>query len=95
MVQSLSETGTRRQVQPEATAPEGMAGDECLAVVLNGERYETPLGSTVRSLIANLGLAEDRVAVELDSNIVKRELWAQTQLRENARLEVVHFVGGG
>jgi sulfur carrier protein len=37
----------------------------------------------------------DRVAVELNRDIVPRERWADAQLRDGDRLEVVHFVGGG
>ena len=40
-------------------------------------------------------LPGDRVAVELNRDIVPRDLWASTQLAENDRLEIVHFVGGG
>jgi thiamine biosynthesis protein ThiS len=37
----------------------------------------------------------DRVAVELNRDIVPRDRWAATLLKEGDRLEVVHFVGGG
>ena len=37
----------------------------------------------------------DRVAVELNRDIVPRDRWAETTLNEGDRLEVVHFVGGG
>jgi thiamine biosynthesis protein ThiS len=37
----------------------------------------------------------DRVAVELNREIVPRTLWAETQLHEGDSLEIVHFVGGG
>jgi thiamine biosynthesis protein ThiS len=37
----------------------------------------------------------DRVAVELNRDIVPRERWPETQLKDGDRLEVVHFVGGG
>ena len=40
-------------------------------------------------------MKQDRVAVELNRNIVPREQWAETQLSEGDRLEIVHFVGGG
>jgi thiamine biosynthesis protein ThiS len=36
----------------------------------------------------------DRVAVELNREIVPRTLWAETQLHEGDSLEM-HFVGGG
>ena len=50
---------------------------------------------TVAGLVAILGMKPDRVAVELNHDIVPRDRWAETKLREGDRLEVVHFVGGG
>ena len=37
----------------------------------------------------------DRVAIELNREIVPREQWSQTPLHDGDRLEIVHFVGGG
>jgi len=37
----------------------------------------------------------DRVAVELNREIVSRAQWSGTQLKDGDRLEIVHFVGGG
>jgi thiamine biosynthesis protein ThiS len=42
-----------------------------------------------------LGIKPDRVAVELNRNIVPREQWEKTPLSDGDRLEIVHFVGGG
>jgi thiamine biosynthesis protein ThiS len=42
-----------------------------------------------------LGMKVDRVAVELNRDIVPRDRWAETVLHEGDRLEIVHFVGGG
>ncbi len=66
-----------------------------MKLVLNGESqtFETPL--TLTTLIEKLGMKSDRVAIELNRNIVPREQWPQTQLSEGDRLEIVHFVGGG
>ena len=50
---------------------------------------------TLASLVENLGMKADRVAVELNRDIVPRDRWAQTELTDGDRLEVVHFVGGG
>lgn len=62
---------------------------------INGEdkTYDGPL--TLASLIANMGLKSDRVAVELNRDIVPRDQWDKTNLSEGDRLEIVHFVGGG
>jgi sulfur carrier protein len=37
----------------------------------------------------------DRVAVELNREIVPRAHWERTQLQDGDHLEIVHFVGGG
>jgi sulfur carrier protein len=50
---------------------------------------------TLAALMETLGMKPDRVAVELNRDIVPRDRWADTQLNEGDRLEVVHFVGGG
>jgi len=50
---------------------------------------------TLAALIESLGMKSDRVAVELNRDIVPRDRWAETQLHEGDRLEIVHFVGGG
>jgi sulfur carrier protein len=62
---------------------------------VNGEEktFEAPL--TLATLIANMGLKADRVAVELNRDIAPRGRWADMQLKEGDRLEIVHFVGGG
>ena len=52
-------------------------------------------GETVLGLLGVLEIAPERVAVELDRRIVKRDQWEQTCLRDGAQLEVVQFVGGG
>jgi thiamine biosynthesis protein ThiS len=50
---------------------------------------------TLTALVESLGMKPDRVAVELNREIVPRDRWAETRLAEGDRLEVVHFVGGG
>ena len=65
---------------------------------VNGEERDftdaaTPF--TLAALVDALGMKPDRVAVELNRDIVPRDHWLETQLNEGDRLEVVHFVGGG
>jgi len=42
-----------------------------------------------------MGMKPDRVAVELNREIVPRDRWSATLLNQGDRLEIVHFVGGG
>jgi sulfur carrier protein len=50
---------------------------------------------TLAALIESLGMKADRVAVELNREIISRDRWAGTQLKDGDRLEIVQFVGGG
>lgn len=50
---------------------------------------------TLAFLIEALNMKPDRVAVELNRDIVPRTAWSETKLKDGDRLEVVHFVGGG
>lgn len=62
---------------------------------INGEARQIPDGLTVTTLVAHLGMKTDRVAVELNQQIVPRSNWDSTMLKAGDRLEIVHFVGGG
>ena len=64
-------------------------------IVVNGEPRAVRRGSTVASLMEELALDAERVAVELDRRIVRRGEWDRAELAEGARLEIVVFVGGG
>jgi thiamine biosynthesis protein ThiS len=67
-----------------------------MRLVINGEEREFAGDLlTLASLVEQLGMKSDRVAVELNRDIVSRERWPETSLHEGDRLEVVHFVGGG
>jgi thiamine biosynthesis protein ThiS len=62
---------------------------------INGEQRDFPDGLTVDGLVSQLGIKPDRVAVELNLEIVPRAQWDTTTLKSGDKLEVVHFVGGG
>jgi thiamine biosynthesis protein ThiS len=66
-----------------------------MTLSINGEPRNFPSGLTVASLVAHLGMKADRVAVELNLEIVPRSNWDTTALQDGDKLEIVHFVGGG
>ena len=59
------------------------------------KRRTAPTGSHSPQFIELLGMKGDRVAVELNREIVPRAQWPVTNLQDGDQLEVVHFVGGG
>jgi sulfur carrier protein len=66
-----------------------------MRVHINGEVKDVPEGIDLRSLLEHLSLPQQRVAVELDQQVVRKADWPNTHVAENARIEIVHFVGGG
>jgi len=66
-----------------------------MKLVINGEDREFTSVSTLSSLVEQLGMKPDRVAVELNHELVPRDRWGATELSEGDQLEIVHFVGGG
>jgi sulfur carrier protein len=66
-----------------------------LRIRLNGEDKEVEDGSTLLALVEGLTPAPERIAVELNQEVVRRADWPRTALSEGDRVEVVHFVGGG
>ena len=66
-----------------------------MTLQINGEPRDLPNGLTVAALMVHLGMKPDRVAVELNLEILPRANWETTQLKDGDKLEIVHFVGGG
>jgi thiamine biosynthesis protein ThiS len=66
-----------------------------MKIQINGEAQDFTDRFSLAALVGQLGMKSDRVAVELNGEIVPRDRWAQTMLGEGDRLEIVHFVGGG
>jgi len=62
---------------------------------INGEDKQLTSPLTLAQLIEQLGMKGDRVAIELNHEIISRPQWANTELNEGDKLEIVHFVGGG
>jgi sulfur carrier protein len=63
-------------------------------LTINGETQVCSAG-TLAILIEGLGMKPDRVAIELNREIVPRDQWPKTPLHDGDHLEIVHFVGGG
>jgi thiamine biosynthesis protein ThiS len=64
-------------------------------VYVNGEAAEFSTPLFLSDLIARLDLPAARIAVELNREVVRRGDWLTTELRDDDRIEIVHFVGGG
>jgi thiamine biosynthesis protein ThiS len=64
-------------------------------ILLNGEFVETAEGATVASLLQQLDISRERVAVELNADIIPKAHYEKQPLCDGDKIEIVHFVGGG
>jgi sulfur carrier protein len=69
-----------------------------MQIVINGSEREFPSltpTSTIADLLAALEIKGDRVAIEQNGTIVRRDAWQSSLVQSGDKFEVVHFVGGG
>lgn len=66
-----------------------------MEVFVNGEQQQFEEGTTVQDILDHYGIEAKRMAVERNATVVKRSTWATTEVRQDDRLELLEFVGGG
>jgi len=66
-----------------------------MRVFVNGDEKEFGVGISLAELITQLDLPAPRIAIELNREVVRRSDWSSTMLKDDDRIEIVHFVGGG
>ena len=69
-----------------------------MQLVINGNERDFPSlppAATVTDLIEILSLKGDRIALEHNGAIVRRDAWPTTAIHSGDKFEIVHFVGGG
>ncbi len=68
---------------------------EPMQITVNGESRDVAEGCSVASLLSELAIPSERVAVELNLNILDRRAFGATPLSQGDRVEVIGFIGGG
>ena len=68
---------------------------DTVQVIINGATQPVPVGLNVSSLLAHLGIAGNRVAIERNLDVLPRAEWGQTAVLPGDTYEIVHLVGGG
>ncbi len=66
-----------------------------MQIEVNGQPKQLPRGATLEQLVAELVPTSNRLAVELNLNVIPRSQYPALQLQEGDRIEIVHAIGGG
>jgi sulfur carrier protein len=66
-----------------------------MKITLNGSPRDVPDNLSASELILSLGLANKRLALEINQEIVPRSTFERHIIRPEDRVEIVHAIGGG
>ena len=66
-----------------------------MKIMLNGDLIEAAEGATIELLLLQLDISRERVAVELNADIIPKADYEKQLLCDGDKIEIVHFVGGG
>ena len=64
-------------------------------IQLNGDLYEISDGTNLNELLNNLKIQKNKVAIEVNGEIVEKNKYPNLILNKNDKVEIVHFIGGG
>ena len=66
-----------------------------MQIQVNGQMRMTTDGATVADLLREVEVRPDRVAVELNMEVLERQEFERRGLHEGDRVEIISFIGGG
>ena len=64
-------------------------------IQLNGDPYEVVNGTNLNELLNKLKLQKNKIAIEVNGEIIEKSKYPNLILRRDDKVEVVHFIGGG
>lgn len=66
-----------------------------MKVFINGETKEIKENINLTQLLKSFSLPDERIAVELNKQVVRKKDWENIEINHEDKIEIVHFVGGG
>ena len=64
-------------------------------IQLNGDLYEVINGTNLNELLNKLKLQKNKIAIEVNGEIIEKSKYPNLILRRDDKVEIVHFIGGG
>ena len=64
-------------------------------IQLNGDPYELIQGTNLNELLNKLKIQKNKVAIELNGQIIEKKKYSNVILNKDDKIEIVHFIGGG
>ena len=64
-------------------------------IQLNGDTYEINNSTNLDELLNKLKIQKNKVAIEVNGQIVEKDKYSNLILNKDDKVEIVHFIGGG
>ena len=66
-----------------------------IKITVNGKQIQVIPNFSLKSLITKLKMPLNKIAIELNKEIIDKRKISKTQLKKGDKIEIVHFIGGG
>jgi thiamine biosynthesis protein ThiS len=66
-----------------------------MRVTVNGTEQEVPADTNVSQLLARLNILPERISVEINLDVISREAYDHSHLKDGDQIEIISFFGGG
>ena len=66
-----------------------------IKIIVNGKQMQITPKFSLKSLIIKLKMPLNKIAIELNKEIIDKRKISKTQLKNGDKIEIVHFIGGG
>lgn len=66
-----------------------------MKIIINGKTRQITKEISIVELLENFSLPKERVAIELNKQVVRKKDWEKIRIADADQIEVIHFVGGG
>ena len=66
-----------------------------IKINLNGKSLLLPKGTSIYKIIIKNKLQPNKIAIELNKEIINKKKISKIFLKNNDRIEIVQFIGGG
>ena len=64
-------------------------------ITINGENFYVNDNLSLYDILENNYLNSNNIVIEINQEIVSRNLWGETKVNENDKIEIITAVGGG
>ena len=66
-----------------------------IKITVNGKQMQIIPKFSLKSLITKLKMPLNKIAIELNKNIIDKNRISKIRLKKGDKIEIVHFIGGG